>query len=450
MRNIVTSWCLALAAIASLATAAVAGNRIVRISDRVFLVLDQPGSTTRFEMIVNAGSAEEKDGRSLGLAHFLEHLVLNGRNTNNGDKAVRFFPDGLSNGSTNRIATRYKHSMPARSDRSRGDLDKLFQFYATQLRTADYDPDMAQRERKVVLQEHDLRYTNNAALSFDRKIDAVLFHGHPIAYWTIGTRASIMALTVDDARAFHDRWYHVNNVWFVIKGDVEPAALRTIAARHLKPLQPGVLPQRTRLGDPDLHEEDVALSIRDSNVQEQSIYFRKLVRLPSVDPLKTYATSLVLRNILRTKLKGSLYDTLVEKHDLAEDDPVFSIQHINDRIYEVAIDAQPSEGVAGNALLAAIAAYVRSLNRPGFSQHTLDRIKARLARAQEHRDADPDRTFSRLVSWLAAGRSYEDMERFPGLLQAVTFSDVKQLASIIAGRGRIVTGILSPVETKKQ
>ncbi len=450
MKKIVATVWLALLAMALTPTAALAAGKIVRIADRVFLVPDKPGSSTRFEMIVNAGSAEEKGGKSLGLAHFLEHLVLNGRNPNNGDKAVRFFPNGISNGSTNMIATRYKYSMPARSDRSRSDLDKLFQFYAAQLRTADYDRIMAQRERRVVLQEHDLRYTNNSALAFDRKIDAVLFHGHPFAHWAIGTRASIMALSVEDARAFHSRWYHVNNVWFVIKGDVDPVALREIATRHLKPLPPAILPPRARLGDPDLHEEDVALSIRDSDVQEQSIYYRKLVRLPSSDPLKTYATALVLRNILRTKLKGSLYDALVEKRDLAEDDPSISIQHVNNRIYEISINAQASEGVAGKALLAAITAYVQSLGRPGFSPHTLDRIKLRLARTQKHRDADPDRIFSRLVGWLAAGRSYEDLDRFPGLLQSVTFADVRQIANIIAGRGRVVTGILSPTEGKKQ
>src|SRR5262245_21810101 len=104
-----------------------------RVSERVFLVRDKPGTPTQFQMIVLAGCSDEADGQCKGLAHYLEHLVLVGRNPEHKDIAVRFFPDAGSNGWTNMRATVYLHSVPARDGGPKADLERLFTFYAARL-----------------------------------------------------------------------------------------------------------------------------------------------------------------------------------------------------------------------------------------------------------------------------------------------------------------------------
>ena len=71
-----------------------------RVGDRLFLVRDKPGTPTQFQMIVYAGCLDEAGGNCRGLAHYLEHLVLVGRNPEHKDAAVRFFADGYANGTT--------------------------------------------------------------------------------------------------------------------------------------------------------------------------------------------------------------------------------------------------------------------------------------------------------------------------------------------------------------
>jgi secreted Zn-dependent insulinase-like peptidase len=66
------------------------------VSHRVFLVRDKPGTATHFWMIVNAGCNDEEGGICRGLAHYLEHLVLVGRNPEHAAIALRFFSDGYS------------------------------------------------------------------------------------------------------------------------------------------------------------------------------------------------------------------------------------------------------------------------------------------------------------------------------------------------------------------
>src|SRR5262245_38297046 len=90
---------LAAAALAlALAATTMADAAEERISERVFLVRDKPGTQTHFQMIVNAGCNDEARGECRGLAHYLEHLVLVGRNPEHKDSAVRFFPGSYANG----------------------------------------------------------------------------------------------------------------------------------------------------------------------------------------------------------------------------------------------------------------------------------------------------------------------------------------------------------------
>ncbi len=83
------------------------------ITDRVFHVPDPKSNVIQFQMIVLAGSADETNPAQLGIAHYLEHLVLVGRNEGFGGSSLKFFPDGNSNGWTNSRATGYIHSFPA-------------------------------------------------------------------------------------------------------------------------------------------------------------------------------------------------------------------------------------------------------------------------------------------------------------------------------------------------
>jgi hypothetical protein len=126
-----SGWAAGPAALALLLTALTAACALAaeeRISDRIYFVRDKPGTPTQFNLIVHAGCLDEPDGRCLGISHYLEHLVLTGRNPEHKDAAVRLIPDGSMNGVTTQRITRYFHSAPARADGPRADLELLFNF----------------------------------------------------------------------------------------------------------------------------------------------------------------------------------------------------------------------------------------------------------------------------------------------------------------------------------
>lgn len=418
----------------------------IQIAERVFLVRDSASAPTEFQMIVNAGSADEAGGVSRGVAHYLEHLILVGRNAENADIALRFLPDARSNGWTSQRATAYTHSVPARAQGPRETLEKLFAFYAARLRDFEISLEDALRERNVVLQEHDWRLGSSASARFARLIDVKLFRNHPFGQWPIGERAAIAELQIEDARAFHRAWYHINNVWFVIKSDIEPQELRQIAMQHLGALAPARLPVRPRAAPVEISPGADHVLTRDLQAGVTAIAYRKLFAFNESDALSGRAVATVLSNILATQLPGSLYDALVERQKLAHEAPGISISRLETGVYQLSINVRPAPGVADSSMLDAISAYVAGLAKLVVSDRNIIRIKTRLADARAADDGEPSRVYRRLVSWLAAGYAYQELSIFPARLEAVTREEISALAGAAAGRGWVVSGVLSPGE----
>lgn len=418
-----------------------------RVLDRVFLVRDRPGTPTEFRMVVNAGSADEPGGRSQGLAHYLEHLILVGRNPENAASALRFFPDATSNGWTNQKATVYTHSIPARAQGPEEDLKKLFEFYSARLKDFSISEEEAARERNVVLQEYDWRYGANPTARFAQKIDEALLAPHPLAFSTAGTRASIMGLSLAEAQGFHARWYRSNNVWFLVKGDIDPEKLAAIAGAALDKLPaPPPVPEHPYLAPPDFTPQKVALRESDRLVSKELVFFSKLFRFEDTEPDAARTRAQVLSAILSTQLPGSLHEYLVDLRKVATGYPNFQLAPVSKGVYALEIAAEPAPDLAADTLSAAIDDYVASLASAAIADRTLTRIKRRFADRQETTRREASSVLSRLLGWLAAGHDYADLAQEQMRVQALRSEDFAPLLAAMAGQGRSVGAVLSPAE----
>lgn len=429
-----------------LAAMAGAVGREIRISDRVFLVQDRSGAPVEFQMIVNAGCADEADNQCRGLAHYLEHLVLVGRNPEHGNSAFRFFPDATTNGWTSQIATVYWHRMPQRDGGPRADLEKIFAFYAARLRNFSIPDSEAARERNVVLQEHDWRLGSDAAARFVRKLDRALLPDHPLGQWTIGTRESIKALTLEEARAFHARWYKRANVWFMVTGDVEPALLREISEAALRDADPGAVPPRPSLVPPTIVPRRDTFFEQDPQTTRRLAVFEKLVRIGEKDKLATLARVAVLSQLLASQLPGSLYDAVNERARLTTTKPHAALRRIAPETYKLTLIADVAEAVDadGRKLLAALGAYAEGLAATRFSDRTVERIRKRLLDQRKTDDGIPAQVFQRLVGWLSQGHDPDDINRLPAVIAAVQPADLDAPLAALAGQGAIAEGVLAP------
>jgi zinc protease len=431
--------CALLLALVLSVCAAVAAEQ--RLGEHLFLVRDKPGTSTRFQMIVGAGCIDEAGGECRGLAHYLEHLILVGRNPEHKEIAQRFFPDGYSSGWTSRRATVYAHTMPARAEGPRADLEKLFAFYAARLKNFTISDVDAERERNVVRQEHDWRIASKPFVVLARKLDRLLIPDHPAGQWVIGTAEDIDRFTLDDARAFHRAWYAINNVDFVVLADIDPTTLKGIADRALAGLGPRTLPPRASSKAPAVVNGRVDVVEQDGTVHRPAIIFKKLVRVAEEDASTGTASTLVT-NFLTSRLPGSLYDVVVDQGRLAAGTPSVSLSRVGPKSFELTIGADAAPDVAPETLLAAVANYVERLAAVGLPSETQARLKTRFAESRAAADNDPQQVYNRLVTWLANRGRYEQLATWPQRVAAVTPEQVTLVLKSLSGPGRVVTGTL--------
>lgn len=433
---------LSLAVAASLTKA-----EINRLSDRVIFVRDKPGSGLKFQMIINAGCLDEAGSQCRGLAHYLEHIVLVGRNPQHKDAAVRLFGDGGANGWTSERATVYVHSAPARAEGPRADLEKLFEFYAARLRDFAITDEDAARERNVVLQEHDWRVQSNpyAILARDRR--RRLLPDHPSGQWVIGTREDIQGFTVEAARAFHRNWYAINNAWFVVSADAEPAIIKEIADKALAGLPNRDLPHRNFSVKPALATERLDRETSSPTMRRAGAVITKVVRISETDRDRNRAARLILGNFLTSQLPGSLFEEFIEKRKLAVDRPFASIERVAPETFVLTIGLNAAPGVEPAALLDAVVGYLGTLpDNPGLSDEALARLKRRFVQSREDIAQDPAREYLSIITWLANRNEYEKYGAWPGVVGALVHEDVRALARGFAAPGRMVTDIITVKE----
>jgi zinc protease len=416
------------------------------ITDRVFLVPDPKSTSIQFQMIVLAGSADETNMAQLGIAHYLEHLVLVGRNSGHAETAMKFFADGSSNGSTSGKMTSYIHRFPASAPDVPARLDKLFKFYSERLTDFTIDPNEAIRERNVVRQEHDWRYASSPTATVWKDVSAYLYRGHPFEKWTIGTPETIAAFTTDESRNFLRRWYRKSNVYFILTGPVAEPLVKETAERYLASLDGSPPPERSWITQKlDLKPESLTFRKADAQIANASVTIQKFVAFDVADPVKARATRIVLGAYLGSKLTGSPHSVLVEG-----DAPVASalngagVELQTEGAISWVLGSVPEEGRSIDEQVSAIRAYMTALVARGIDAPTVERLKKRFARDYQRSLDEPQNTPGRLIGWLTQPMPYEAMASLPGLVASVSAEDVNAMLKALTGEGREAVVIFEP------
>ncbi|KAA2235325.1 M16 family metallopeptidase [Salinarimonas soli] len=418
----------------------------VRISDRVVLVRDPTARSIQFTMMVRAGCADEPNLKCRGIAHYLEHLILVGRNPDHKETAFRFFPEGSANGWTSDRTTAYVHRIPKR-ETAEADLEKLFSFYGNRLKGFEVSPEDAERERNVVLQEYNLRLGGNPFAQFQTRLNRLLLPHHPLGEPVIGTRETIKSFTVEEAKAFHKAWYVPNNAFFVVSGDISELALKGIVERTLGGAADQPLPERAwRQTFP---VEPLQAVVRDTSesVRRRTVVTGKIVAVEDDNPTLRPARSLLVA-FLRSQLPGSPHDVLVERENVTDAVAYTEVTRLVPGVYRASIGAEPHDEADPERLADALRKYWKDLAATGIDERNLDRLKRRFVEGQKLADRQGDRIYARIVDWIGMGNEYDTLAVWPRRIAAVTVADVNRLIRAIAGEGREVAGILLPGEPK--
>ncbi|GAA4011056.1 M16 family metallopeptidase [Sphingomonas humi] len=183
-----------------------------------------PPGEASVRLRIDTGSLNEADDQR-GLAHFLEHMVLNGtENVPEGDfvkrlerAGLRFGPD--TNASTGFGQTVFKLDLP---QADKPTLDEAFFLLREVVGRAKLDAAAVDRERGIILSEERARATPGYRLLVDQL--GWLYPGQKLgSRLPIGSTDVIRTAPRQRLVDFYRAWYRPERATLVIAGDVDPA-----------------------------------------------------------------------------------------------------------------------------------------------------------------------------------------------------------------------------------
>ena len=179
-------------------------------------------------VIVKAGGLNEVPGKT-GLAHMFEHMAFKGSpDLDKKEIWSSFLRNGAKeedlNAYTTKDETVYQASLP----------ESKFVLWAYVTSEMILRPTFNEfyKERDVVMEERRMRTDNNPLGFMLEKLVELAYPSGPYRAPVIGKPEDIQGLTVEDAKAFHEKYYHPNNMVGVLVGDLKSAEIRPVLEQY--------------------------------------------------------------------------------------------------------------------------------------------------------------------------------------------------------------------------
>lgn len=387
------------------------------------------------------GSADEPPGAS-GIAHFLEHLMFKATDEL---ESGEFSDTVARNGGSDNAFTSYDYTgyfQRIAADR----LELVMRMEASRMDgLALVEEDIA-TERDVVIEERNLRTENDAGALFNEQLRAALYLNHRYGIPIIGWKHEAHSLTLEDAEAFYKAHYGPNNAILVVAGDVEPEDVLALAETYygVIPSNPAIVPRERTQEPPQLAER--RLSYADPRIG--NAYVTRSYLAPERDPgaQEKAAALTILAELLGGSPTNSVF---ARKLQFEEQKAVYTAawyrgQSLDDTTFGLAI--VPVEGVSLDEAEAAMDQAVAEFLEEGVDSEELGRIKMQLRSGQIYALDNVSGLANRYGAALTSGLTIEDVQAWPGILQAVTEEDILAVAAEIFDKRKSVTGHVRPSE----
>jgi zinc protease len=347
----------------------------VRLSNGLDVLLEEDHRSPRVAVHVEyrVGARDQPAGYT-GLAHTVEHVMFSW---------CRWEPRGFHvaieqlggsgvNAITSADTTEYFESAPA------SQLERVLALEADRMGflLAHLDEPMLAAQRRVVGREFAQHQSSVDVVGLGAYVDEALFPvGHP--YRKIREREDeLRALTLDNVRWFHQRWYVPSNAMLVVVGDFELSRARAMVERHFGGLATVNPPRRrgTNFGvdSVGLGREGRIVAVTPSPQSSVAIVWRTPAYLAPDD-----AEFDVIAYVLAQGALGRLDQRLVRELGVAQ---VVSARQQSMQLESLfTIDALVSEGRTTGQVLEPIDRELARLRREPVSQEEIDAFRAAFA-----------------------------------------------------------------------
>ena len=257
--------------------AAASGAEQFTLANGLTLIVkpDHRAPTAAHMLWVRVGAMDEVDGTS-GVAHALEHMMFKGTPTVKAGEFSRRVAalGGRENAFTSRDSTGYYQQIPANK------LEDVMRLEADRFANNQWPDDEFKREIEVVKEERRLRTEDSPRALMGEAAGAMTFTASPYRRPVVGWMSDLDAMTPDDVRDFHRRWYVPGNAAVVVTGDVDVPEVRRLAEKYYGTLRARPVPARK----PRLEPVQTGLKRLDFKGVASQAYVSLAFKVPQLQP----------------------------------------------------------------------------------------------------------------------------------------------------------------------
>lgn len=315
------------------------------------------------DIFYKVGSRNEVMGKS-GIAHMLEHLNFKStKNLKAGefDEVVKGF-GGVNNASTSFDYTHYYIKSSSQN------LSKSLGLFAELMENLNLRDDEFQPERQVVAEERRWRTDNSPMGYLYFRLFNTAFVYHPYHWTPIGFMEDIQTWTIDDIKNFHATYYQPKNAVIVVAGDISAdEVFKTAKEKFGKIKNTHDVPAVVK-AEPAQDGPRRAVVYKETQTEILAIAYK----IPPFDHEDQTAIG-ALCELLSTGKSSRLYETLVEKKQLANGLHVYNADQIDQGLLIILAMANP--GVKAEEIEVEIHKELDKLIKKGIRPDELEKLK---------------------------------------------------------------------------
>jgi zinc protease len=383
-------------------------------------------------MTVLVGSRHEGYGEA-GMAHLLEHMLFKPTADHPRPDQDLQSRGADYNGTTWVDRTNYYETLPAGDD----NLEWAIGYEADRLINCPIKAEDLASEMTVVRNEFEMG-ENSPKHILEQRIFATAFEWHNYGKSTIGNRADIERVPVDNLRAFYKKYYRPDNVVLFIGGRLDEAKTLALVQKYFGPIPRPADPIRsTYTEEPAQDGERLVTLRRVGNVAVAGVAYH----IPAASDAEFPAVA-ILEAILTADQTGRLYKALVERHLASKIQGMAYAWHDPGAIF---ITAEIAAGNEPNTVMEGMLDSIESVANKGITEAELVRAKQQFRKYIDQLSADTPKFVVDLAESAAAG----DWRLFfinRDRLENVTVDDVNAVAKKYLQASNRTVGIYLPTE----
>lgn len=261
--------------------------------------------------------AKNEDPERTGFAHFFEHLLF--ERTQNIGKGEWFkivsSHGGSNNANTTDDRTYYYEIFPSNQ------LELGLWMESERMMHPIIDQQGVDTQNEVVKEEKRLRVDNAPYGNILAEVKKRLFNKHPYRWSTIGSMDHLDAATLDEFRAFNDKYYVPNNATLVVAGDIDVEKTKEMISDYFGPIEKGAEVERVTVKEEPI-TETIKGTYHDPNIQIPAIVLA--YRTPSMKERDAYVLDMISA-VLSDGKSSRLYKKMVDEQKQALQIGAFNI-----------------------------------------------------------------------------------------------------------------------------